>query len=80
MIYVKSVGAGIVGALLSAVVVGVGIFAWFRFEIWRQMRASGGGIGAVSVGIAEGVMVLWLVLAFLGFAVGFWWKFRRASY
>ena len=83
-ICLKSILAGIVAAigavLLAAILVVIGTFAWLQFEMWRQRGQESGGIGAVSVGTADSiVVVLGLVLGVLGFAVGFWWEFRRAS-
>jgi hypothetical protein len=81
MIYVKSVLAGLVAAVvamaLPIALVAAGAYAWMQFETWRQ--AGSGGIGAVSVGIAEGIVYLGLTAGVVAFVVGFRWEFRRAS-
>jgi hypothetical protein len=81
MIYLKSVLAGIAVAIgvvfASAFLVAVATFAWLQFEMRRD--SGGGGIGAVSAGIAEGLVVLALILGLVGFVAGFRWQFRRAS-
>ncbi len=80
MIYIKSVVAGLVSALAVVVrfmlLVLISTDAWLRFQVWRQQRQGSGGLGAVSVGVSETVVIL---LALVGFAAGFWWEFRRAS-
>ena len=74
MIYLKSLRAGIVGAMLG-IVVSVLIALGPLVVNLRQPRGAGsGGIGAVSSGIGY---VLLPVL--IGFAVGSAWQFRRTS-
>jgi hypothetical protein len=75
MIYVKSAVAGVVAALLAAV---LWILASFVLPIvlilLRQYTSAGsGGVGAVSIG--SGSITL---AALAGFAVGFFWMLRRA--
>ena len=50
------------------------ITVMFIPHIWAQLGSGGGGIGAVSVGFIEPLLLLTLV-AFVG---GFVWEFRRA--
>jgi hypothetical protein len=82
MIYLKSIAAGIAGAiggmLLSAIGITIGTSAGLQFEMWRQ-RGRDGGIGAVSAGVAETIVFVGLILGVVGFVAGFWWEFRRAS-
>ena len=74
MIYVKSVLAG-VGALLAASVLYLCIYAfWF---LTRQSKAPPGMGVVVSVRFIFGP--LFLLIALLAFAIGFYWEFRRAS-
>ncbi len=80
MIYLKSIAVGIAGAiggmLLSAIIVVIDTFAWVQSE----MRHRGeGGIGAVSAGVGETIVLVALILGVVGFIAGFWWEFRRAS-
>jgi len=76
----KSISAGLVGALaaivLSAVAVILGAFTCIQFEIWRQ--SSSGGVGAVSAGIVEMMSMACLPFGALGLVAGLWW-FRRAN-
>ena len=80
MIYLKSVAAGLAGALgavvLSLLLIWISTDAWLRFQMWRQQRQGSGGLGAVSVGVSDAVVIL---IALVGFAAGFWWEYRRAS-
>ncbi len=82
MIYLKSVAAGIVAAvataLLSGLIAALGMLSWLRFELWRQSGAEG-GIGAVSAGVAERAVTVAIILGAIAFLVGFRWEFRRAS-
>ena len=83
MIYLESIVAGIAAAIaavvLSVILVVIGVFAWVQFEMWRQRAEGSGGIGAVSAGIGESIVLLGLILGVLGFVAGFRWEFRRAS-
>ena len=70
MIWLKSVLAGLVAALLTIVV----IVSVFTVTIVSMSQGAGsGGIGFVSGGVSE-LIVLPVVIAF---ALGFWWMFRR---
>ena len=75
MIYVKSVLAG-VAALLVASVLYLCIYAfWFL----PSLSKAPPGMGAVvSVRFMFG-QPLFLLIALLAFATGFYWEFRRAS-
>jgi hypothetical protein len=83
MVYLKSIAVGIaVGIVTVAVTAGavvIGTLAWLRFEMWRQQAGGSGGIGAVSAGLAEALVMASLVLGLVGFVAGFWWQFRRGS-
>jgi hypothetical protein len=78
MIYFKSVLAGIVAALVSCVVVAVSVpLILFIPSIFSSASTGSGGIGAVSAGLPE--LVLLLVVPVFAFAGGFYWQFRRGS-
>ena len=75
MIYLKSILVGFVTALAASV---IWILAVFVLPIWLPFllsRITGdGGVGAASIGSG-----LILGVALVGFAFGFFWKFRRLS-
>jgi hypothetical protein len=75
MTYLKSIAAGIAGAII-AVVLAVIIEVAYSATTFAWTQASGsGGIGAVSMGISP-----WTLLAAIaGFAVAFTWERRRAE-
>jgi hypothetical protein len=78
MIYLKSFGAGLVGALLGAILmVMLGAVAFAGLAAFgRGVAATGsGGIGVVVMRPAVPV----LVFAAAGFVAGFWWMYRRQS-
>jgi hypothetical protein len=76
MIYLKSLLAGILAALVSCVVVVVSFFLiLFLPSIFTIASSGSGGIGAVSAGVPG----LLLVIPVLAFAGGFYWQFRRSS-
>ncbi len=71
MRYVKAVLAG----LLTSLVFAVCAFSVITFiEVSQVERETGGGIGAVSIGISDAQL---LVPVVLGFALGFSWVWRR---
>jgi hypothetical protein len=75
VIYVRSVLAGIV-AVLAVCVIRVGFVVLpLAFMMMRSAATGSGGIGAVSTGVVEPLILL-VPLAFAG---GFYWDFRRAS-
>jgi hypothetical protein len=78
MIYLKSVLAGILAVLVLCVIVVAGLFltVWFIPSIFMSASTGSGGIGAVSSGLPELVLLLVLALAFAG---AFYWQFRRGS-
>ena len=78
MIYLKAIGAGLVGALLGAVLMVIlGAIAFAALAaLSRGIAATGsGGIGAIVMRPAIPV----LVFAAAGFVAGFWWMYRRQS-
>jgi hypothetical protein len=70
MIWLKSIFAGVAAALLTLVAIVIATTTWV---VSISRGAGSGGIGAVSTGVIE-LVVLPVVLAF---AVGFLWMFRR---
>jgi hypothetical protein len=76
LVYLKSVLAGLAALAVSAILV-VGVLALALFAVSR--RSGSVGIGAVSVGISDGLLWLFGLGGVLIFAAGFWWEFRRAS-
>lgn len=75
MIYIRSIGAGIVGSVVA-------VFLFLLIEVLSFALALGwpggsgsGGIGAVSVGVWPGP----ILVAVSGFVLGFWWEFRKRS-
>ena len=83
MLYLKSVAAGIVTAVVASL---VWILATLVLPVFVPLLWSGfiddgtgsGGVGAVSVNFS--VNSAWiLVVALAGFGVGFWWTLRRVK-
>lgn len=77
MIFVKSVFTGILAAVF-ALVAWVGgqlalVFIWMQFEM--RVRRDG-GLGGATVGISDAGAV---AVAAIGFAVGFYWMWRRST-
>ena len=70
MIWIKSALVGLVAAIVTIIAVVVATATWM---INVQIGAGSGGIGAVSVGIIE----LVLLPGALAFALAFWWTMRR---
>ena len=70
MIWIKSALAGLVAATLAVMAIVMATAAWM---VNVQIGAGSGGIGAVSFGVIE----LVLLPAAVGFAMGFWWMLRR---
>jgi len=66
--YLKAVLAG----LLTSIVFGMCALVFIARSALSQLERETGGIGAVSIGISQ----LYLPLE-LGFALGFWWVWRR---
>ena len=77
MRYFKSILVGIIAAVVASV---IGVFAVFvapialAFLVSRFASNGSAGIGAVSIGSGS-----ILVVAVLGFLLGFFWTFRRAA-
>ena len=67
----KNVLAGFAGAILAILVVALATCAW-----QVDVGEGSGGIGAVSLGLAE----LVLEAGPIGFVLGFWWRARRQRY
>jgi hypothetical protein len=76
MIYLKSILAGIAAVLLLIVLF---VLALFVIPLLLQFRTGSGGIGAVSAGISDPVVLALAMLLVLAFVGGFSWEFRRAS-
>jgi hypothetical protein len=76
MIYLKSILAGIAAALLVIVLFVVAVFV---IPLLLQFRTGSGGIGAVSTGLSDPVVLAFAMLLVLAFVGGFYWEFRRAS-
>jgi hypothetical protein len=77
MIYIKSILAGIVSALICAVLWVLTAFVlpiFVPFLIFRVTGSGGAGVGAASIGSGE-----ILAAAVVGFVVGYSWRFRRLS-
>jgi hypothetical protein len=76
MIYFKSVLAGILAALVSCVAVVASVFLiLFMPSIFMAASTGSGGIGAVSAGVPD----LILLVPVAAFAGGFYWQYRRMS-
>jgi hypothetical protein len=78
MIYVKSVAAGVVGAVAGAVLmVGLQVLAFVLLAVIRGGAATGSGsIAGISV---LGPTIPMVVFAAAGFVAGFWLVYRRRS-
>ena len=77
MIYVKSILAGIVAALVGAVLWVLTAFVipvFVPFLMSRVTGSAGAGVGAAYIG-SDSV----LAAALVGLVAGFWWQFRRLS-
>ena len=74
MIYLKSIGAGLLGALVAVLLVIAVEAVQVALVLTRQAAVGSGGIGAVSS--SSGPVTL---AALAGFAMAFWWRFRRLA-
>ena len=75
MMYLKSVLVGIIAAAAASVLWILAVFVIPLVMVLFMSRDTGsGGIGAVSV---DSVSVL--AAALVGFAIGFFWEYRRLS-
>ena len=76
MTYLKSIAAGIAGALVAVLIAIAAEVAYSATTFAREVSGSGsGGFGAVSVGLSP-----WTLLAAIaGFGIGFTWERRRAE-
>ena len=73
MSIVKSILAGLAGAVLAVVLAVMVLMA--GFAVWRAQQVGAGGIGAVSVGIAP--LTLFGLVPIAGFVLGMvWWRRR----
>ena len=74
MILVKSILAGLVALILTAIVLLVGavVVLMVRFK-----PRHGQTIGIDPVGIVVSFPLLWII-AVIAFALGFYWEYRRA--
>jgi len=71
LIYFKALVVGIAVGLLAAV---LWVLGWLFLPLYvESVRAGSGGIGAVSVGSGSALLV-----AFIGFVIGFCWTIRIA--
>ena len=74
MIYLKAAAVGIFVALIFAVVwVWAAIQLPIWWQLWEQRNQGGGGAGAF---VGSGSVLL---VAVIGFALGFLWFIRRAQ-
>jgi hypothetical protein len=71
MIWIKSALVGLAAAFVTIVVIVALVLATAMWHI--DVGAGAGGIGFVSFGLGE-VLVLPVIFAF---ALGFWWSVRR---
>ena len=77
MLLIRSVAAGAlaaVAAVVAWVLVVVVLPAMVRYSFSRYRYAGSGGIGFVVTSINALIV---MVVAMVGFALGFWWTFRR---
>ena len=70
MLLLKSVGAGLLGAVVVTVLVILVQFAATAVIFEWQRPPDSGGIGGVSAGLP-------VLAPLLGFVTGFWFQFRR---
>ena len=70
MVFLKSVGAGLLAAVVVAFLVILVQFAASAMIFEWQRPPGSGGIGGVSAGLP-------VLAPLLGFVVGFWLQFRR---
>jgi type II secretory pathway component PulF len=78
MMYLKSTLVGIVAAVAASVLWILLVFVLPILIPFLMSRNTGsGGIGAVSVGVLDSGLVL--AAALVGFAIGFFWEYRRLS-
>ena len=78
MMYLKSILVGIVGAVAASMLWILTVFVIPLLILLFMSRDTGsGGIGAVSVGVPDSGLVL--APALVGFAIGFFWEYRRLS-
>jgi hypothetical protein len=78
MNYLKSIAVGLVGALLSIVIIVAGVFA-HAFWLFRKYPPPGGGDWGIDlVSAFENVPYHWLIVVFC-FGIGLIWEFRRVS-
>ena len=75
MIYLRSIAAGAIASLLSLILLLLGEALAFGIGLARQSGTGSGGLAAVSVAVFSWQV---LVVALLGFVLGFRWQFRRA--
>ncbi|OFW09651.1 MAG: hypothetical protein A3H96_02635 [Acidobacteria bacterium RIFCSPLOWO2_02_FULL_67_36] len=68
--------AGVVAAVLFSVLVLCALLAATIVSVWWTTRNTSGGLGAVSAGISEAAIY---VVPVVGFAIGFYWQFRRRA-
>ena len=76
MIYLKSVLAGMAGALIGGllwIAVAFVLPVWLPFIMSRMSGSSTGGVGAASIGSGS-----ILLAAVVGFVAGFFWMFRAS--
>ena len=74
---IKSLGAGLLGAVTAVVVwvlAATVLPAIVRYSFTRDRYAGSGAIGFVITSV--NVLIV-MVVAILGFVLGFWWTFRR---
>jgi hypothetical protein len=77
LLLIKSLGAGLIGAITAVVawvLVVMVLPAIVRYSFARYRYAGSGGLGFVITSI--NVLIVMLV-AVLGFVLAFWWTFRR---
>jgi len=70
MVFLKSIGAGLLAAVVVAFLVVLVQFAASAVIDARQRPPGSGGIGSVSAGLP-------VLAPLLGFVAGFWIQFRR---
>ena len=74
-VVIKSIVAGLVAAVISCVLAVFAEVAFVILRLWSIARAGSGGLGAISFGFAE----TGLYVAPVGFALGFYWQYKRSS-